>query len=115
MIAILDTNLGNLQSVYNALASLGKKSEIVKYTDIKDTHTHLIIPGVGFFEHAMQQKNVSLAKKMISEFKESKRPILGICLGMQLMADYGEEGNGAEGLGLIHGKVVKIFNKNNLP
>ena len=68
---------------------------------------------MNFFAQAMQQKNLSLSKKMISDFKESKRPILGICLGMQLLFEESEEFGLTKGIGFFKGKV-KNFNKFNV-
>lgn len=114
MIAILDTNIGNLRSVHNAINSLGFKNKIITHLDINDDYSHLIIPGVGAFPYAMQQKDSANIKEKINNFASSRRPILGICLGMQLMSDFGEEGKGAKGFGLIAGKVIKIPNQQNL-
>jgi len=114
MIAILDLGAGNLLSVFNSLNSMGINSKIIPHSELNEKFTHLIIPGVGSFGHAMKKVNIKIVKKKILEFYKSERPILGICLGMQLMADYGEEGDGAEGFGLISGKAIKIPRKNNL-
>ena len=114
MIAILDTNIGNLRSVHNAINLLGFDNKIITHLDISDDYTHLIIPGVGSFPYAMQQKDSDTIKEKINKFADSKRPMLGICLGMQLMSDFGEEGKGAKGFGLIAGKVIRIPNSKEL-
>ena len=114
MIGILDLGIGNLGSVLNSLNFIGIKSKLISYNEINKNFTHLIIPGVGSFPTAMQKKDKTLIKDKILEFFESERPMLGICLGMQLFSDYGSEGEGAEGFGLISGQVNQLSRKNNL-
>jgi glutamine amidotransferase len=108
MIGILDYGFGNLQSVANAIDALGLDPLLVCDPADFDTCTHLIIPGVGAFDAAMSELKSRQLIPSIHAFARSKRPLLGICLGMQVLADYGEEGCGAEGLGLIPGKVLRF-------
>jgi len=105
MIAILDAHAGNIRSVFNAVYGLGYDVDVVSHLNNGDDYTHLIIPGVGSFYSVMSAVNSSSLRSEIVEFSESGRPTLGICLGMQMFADWGSEGGGSEGLGLIHGKV----------
>lgn len=107
MIAIIDYNVGNLFSVKNALDFIGEPSIITR--DISDIQKadSLILPGVGAFPHAMQQ----LAKTGLIEAIKAetmKKPLLGICLGMQLLFDKSYEFEECEGLGLIDGEIKKI-------
>ena len=108
MIAILDYGFGNLKSVWNALDALGEEPVIVSDgSSLNDAH-HLIIPGVGSYDSAI---NELLNRDLVGSlhgFAKSGRPILGICLGMQLLGDSSEEGDGAQGLGLVKGKVERF-------
>ena len=108
MIGILDLNLGNIRSVSNAVYSLGYDVCVVTQAAHFETISHLIIPGVGSFDTAMHYANVLHIKETVQSFAKQGKPVLGICLGMQLLADYGEEGGGSEGFGLIRGNVVKM-------
>jgi len=108
MIAILDIDMGNLRSVFNAVDVMGYDAEIVAYDELSDKYTHLIIPGVGSFQYAVRDNDINAIKREVYDFYSSGRPILGICLGMQLLADWGEEGGGACGLSLIPGQVRKL-------
>ena len=85
MIAILDANIGNLRSVFNAVYTLGYDAEIVTHVGLSDKHSHLIIPGVGSFQRLMRDEKMVAVKEKITSFANIGRPILGICLGMQMM------------------------------
>lgn len=111
MIAIIDYNVGNLFSVKNALDFIGEKSIITSDIDEIKKADSLILPGVGAFPHAMQQlKKTGLIEVIKAEV--SKKPLLGICLGMQLLFDKSFEFEECEGLGLIDGEIKKIEAKN---
>lgn len=108
MIGILDVDLGNIRSVANAIYSIGYDYQIVREPDRIDQVSHLILPGVGSYYTAMDNlKRLNLFTK-VREFAAAGRPVLGLCLGMQLLSGFGEEGGGAEGLGLIPGKVMRL-------
>jgi len=109
MIAILNCNTGNLQSVYHGVDTMGYDCEIIKFNEISDNNTHIIIPGVGNFHQVMSSESVKGIRSALKLFKDSGRPILGICLGMQLLADWGEESGETEGLGLISGKITRMY------
>jgi imidazole glycerol-phosphate synthase subunit HisH len=108
MIAIVDYGMGNLGSVKRKLDIIGVKSIITdSITDLKYADK-LILPGVGHFARAMNEiKQRGFYGVLNSSVLISKKPILGICLGMQLMAKYSEEGD-AEGLGWIDATVVRF-------
>lgn len=113
MLGIIDYNMGNLASVFNACSKFTSEVKIVKdYSQIKDL-SKLILPGVGAYKDAMEHLNKDDLKDSILEFAKSGKPLLGICLGMQLLFESSEEFGLTQGLGLIDGKVVK-FDKNKM-
>lgn len=108
MIALIDYNMGNLRSVLNAFEKIGKKVEVVKDADKLKEFDKVILPGVGAFGDAMSHLAKSGLKESIIEFAKSGKPLLGICLGMQLLFENSEEFGDTNGLGLIEGKVVEF-------
>lgn len=106
---IIDYGMGNLYSVKNAIESLGVECEISGSAEVISKAESLILPGVGAFPDAMKKLSESeLDKLIVSLVREKKVPILGICLGMQLLLDFGNEFERTRGLGLIGGECVKI-------
>lgn len=108
MLGIIDYNMGNLASVYNACSKFTKDLKIVKNADDLKNLDKIILPGVGAYKDAMQHLENSGLKDAILDFANSKKPLLGICLGMQLLFESSEEFGYTKGLGLIEGKVVKF-------
>lgn len=107
-IAIIDYGMGNLFSVKKVLESMGVKVVITNDPETILTADKLILPGVGHFGKAMENlRSLGLIETLNTAVVEKRTPILGICLGMQLMAKSSEEGN-AEGLGWIDAEVVKF-------
>lgn len=108
MIAIIDYDAGNLKSVEKALVSLGEETVITR--DFKEIlrADKVILPGVGAFGDAMAQLKKYELDKVIYEVAEKKTPLLGICLGLQLLFESSEETPGVEGLHLLDGKILKI-------
>jgi len=100
--------MGNLRNISKAVYSLGFDFTYVNCKENFNGLTHLIIPGVGSFYAAMSHLNERELGDCIFDFAKSKKPILGICLGMQLLATFGEEGGGSYGLNLIPGKILKL-------
>ena len=109
-VTVLDYGLGNLLSVKRAVEfnSLDCKVSNAK-KDIEDS-SHLIVPGVGDFSNAINNLNNSFLSEYILNHAKKGLPILGICLGMQLLADVGFEGGENLGLGLIPGEVRRLPN-----
>jgi len=105
MIAIVDYNMGNLSSVKNAFAKLGK--DVVVESDPKKFKDYgkLILPGVGAFGDAMTHLKERDMTESLKDFAKSGKYMLGICLGMQLLFESSEEFGKHEGLGLIKGDV----------
>jgi glutamine amidotransferase len=100
--------MGNLSSVTNALDYLGIDNQIIDSIEGFSTSTRLIIPGVGSYARAVQNIQAYQYFKLIQDFARSGKPILGICLGMQLLSTTGTEPFRAEGLGLIDGEVIML-------
>lgn len=92
MIAILDYGLGNLGSISNMLKVIGEKSKITNNVEIIRKADGIILPGVGAFDAGMSKLNETGLTEVIKEEAENGKPILGICLGMQLLGNRSEEG-----------------------
>jgi glutamine amidotransferase len=107
-IGIIDVGIGNLGSLSNALYSQGWDSHFVSSPEDLEGLTHLILPGVGAFSAAVRRLHETLLFDQIREFAREGNPVMGICLGMQLLADRGSEGGDEFGLGLVSGRVVPI-------
>lgn len=107
-VMLIDYNMGNLFSVENALINIGADVDIIKNVpaDIAQ-YSHAILPGVGSFRDGVKMLRLSGWENALKDKIIGKIPILGICLGMQLFAEYGEEGGGESGLGVIDGRVIK--------
>ena len=106
MIGIVDYNMGNLASVINAFAKVGVDASLESDPAKLNQYDKLILPGVGAFGDAMEHLKENGMDKAVKHFAESGKPLLGICLGMQLLFESSEEFGSTEGLGLIPGKVV---------
>lgn len=113
MICILDYGSGNVGSVFNILKFLGYEAKISnKKTDIKSA-SHLILPGVGAFKASMEKITEKIPIEVLEkEVLNNGKPFLGICVGMQVLADNGYEGGDCSGLGWISGEVKKINSSN---
>ena len=110
-IGIIDYELGNLYSIHQAINFLGFSPSFVKNADDIKNFDSIILPGVGAFNQAMNNiKKLNLNEALI-EYSNKGKPLLGICLGMQLLFSYSEEFGTTEGLNLIRGKVIKFKSK----
>jgi imidazole glycerol-phosphate synthase subunit HisH len=110
-ISIIDIGAGNITSVKKAFEKLGHSILITNLEKEISNADFLVLPGVGHFATTMQKlENLNLIELLNKQVLEIKKPILGICLGMQLLSEYSEEGN-SKGLGWIKGKTKK-FNLN---
>tara|TARA_A100001234_G_C12641538_1_gene392212 strand:- start:4736 stop:5353 length:618 start_codon:yes stop_codon:yes gene_type:complete len=110
-VCIIDYGIGNVKAFKNIYEKSNINVEIGKEKNQLENATHLILPGVGAFDWAMSQLNKSGLREILDKLVlERKIPILGVCVGMQMMASQSEEGI-LPGLNWIKGKVLK-FNKN---
>ncbi|WP_309498103.1 imidazole glycerol phosphate synthase subunit HisH [Sulfurovum sp.] len=110
MIGIVDYNMGNLASVINAFAKVGADATLESDPSKLDQYDKLILPGVGAFGDAMEHLQSNGMDVAVKAYAKTGKPLLGICLGMQLLFESSEEfakdSSGTQGLGLIPGKVV---------
>lgn len=106
MIAIVDYNMGNLASVKNAFASLGKDTVVESDPQKFKNYDKLLLPGVGAFGDAMEHLRDRDMIEALREFALSGKYMFGICLGMQLLFESSEEFGTHSGLGLIKGSVI---------
>jgi glutamine amidotransferase len=108
-VAIIDYHMGNLASLKNALDSLNIPSVITNDEHVIRSSKYIILPGVGSFAQGMKNiRDLNLDKLLTTEIIAKKKPMLGICLGMQLLAEVGFEPYENLGLGFIQGSVKKI-------
>lgn len=107
MIAIVDYGVGNLRSVERALAHAGGDPLITADQGELERADGIVLPGVGAFEPAVQRLNHTGLGVLITEIAQST-PVLGVCLGYQLLFEESEEGGVHRGLGLLPGRVVKL-------
>jgi imidazole glycerol-phosphate synthase subunit HisH len=110
-VGVIDYAAGNLASVRRVLHSLGYGCRASSCPDILDQTDVLLLPGVGAFPSAMEELNKLGLVSYLQEQARNEKPIIGICLGMQLLADSSEEYGVTAGLGLIPGNVVSLQKK----
>ena len=114
MIVIIDYKMGNLGSISNIIKKIGHSSIISCDIDVIASASKIILPGVGSFDQAMQNLiELNLIHVLSYKALIEKTPFLGICLGMQLLANHSEEGN-TKGLGWIDAEIKK-FQLSNFP
>ena len=109
MITIIDSGLGNLNSIRNAFDYLGAETQVASSAEsLGDAHG-IILPGVGAFSDGMKKlENGNWVTELDHRVRRQGVPFLGICLGMQMLAEQGSEGGLVEGLGWVPGTVEKI-------
>lgn len=114
MVVIIDYGMGNLKNVYNALKYLNIPSKISKDTNEIKNADKLILPGVGSFKEAMKNLNNLGLYELIREKANDGTPLLGICLGMQMLFEKGYENGESKGLNLINGQVTLLNPRENV-
>ena len=108
LIAILDYGMGNLRSVEKALERVDVRVQVTSDPDAARKADALILPGVGAFPKAMESVRELAFDELLAERVEAGVPVLGICLGLQLLFERSSELGGDEGLGLIAGEVTAL-------
>lgn len=107
-IAILDYGMGNLRSVEKAFQKVGANAVITADETEIASADGLVLPGVGAFPRAMERIRELGLDRMLHEAVGAQKPVLGICLGLQLLFQSSIEQGGSEGLGLLEGDVVQV-------
>jgi imidazole glycerol-phosphate synthase subunit HisH len=120
MIGIIDYGRGNLASVKNAFEKIGFTAHIIKDPDLVQKCNKIILPGVGAFGDAMVHLHATGMAEAIGLFAQSGKPLMGICLGMQLLFEKSYEFGEHTGLGLLQGEVTlfdesKMNQKHKIP
>jgi len=113
LIAIVDYNMGNLASVLNALKLIDAHAVVEKNPQNLKNYDKVILPGVGAYKDAMEHLNDTGMLDAVKQYASSGKPMLGICLGMQLLFESSQEFGDTKGLGLIPGHVV-AFDKSKM-
>jgi glutamine amidotransferase len=108
MITVIDSGIANIASVVAALRRVGTAVTVTTDPDVVRNAAALILPGVGAFGDGMASLHRYLLVEPIREAARAQTPVLGICLGMQLLADLSEEFGEHEGLGLVPGRVTRL-------
>jgi imidazole glycerol-phosphate synthase subunit HisH len=111
-LAIIDFGAGNLRSIYNAFSQFADVTVTVTQSEDEIAGADsIVLPGVGAFDRAMANLvSTGLVETLREQVLEQRKKFLGICIGMQMLADYGYENDGSRGLGFISGEVKKIPN-----
>ena len=108
MIAIIDYGMGNLRSVQKAFEYLGFEAVITDDAEMVKAADRVVLPGVGAFEDAMARLRETGLDQAFMEAAQGGKPVLGICLGMQMMFERSEENGVHEGLGVFPGAVTRF-------
>ena len=108
MTAIIDYDAGNLRSVEKAIALLGGDPVITRDRETILKADHVILPGVGAFGDAMEKLNQYGLTEVVREVAQAGIPLIGICLGMQLLFERSDESDGVPGIGVLEGDIIKI-------
>lgn len=107
-VTVVDYGLGNLFNLVTALRAVGADVRVTEDPSLIESADRLILPGVGAFGPGMDMLRAKSLEDPIRCFRESARPLLGICLGMQFLLDESEENGLHRGLGFIPGRVVRF-------
>jgi glutamine amidotransferase len=111
-VGIVDCGISNLTSVRNAFAAIGADPVVTREASVLADCSHIVLPGVGSFPAGMASlRRGGLDQAVIKESRSGK-PVIGLCLGMQLLAEDGEEFEPTAGLGILPGRVVRLAPEN---
>jgi glutamine amidotransferase len=115
MIAIVDYGVGNVRSVERALVQVGAEPKLTADPDDLERADGLVLPGVGAFAPALDKLTQSGLGRRVVDLAGNGKPVLGVCLGFQLLFDESMEHGRHQGLGLLPGRVVKVTGSERLP
>lgn len=115
MIAIVDYGVGNLRSVERALVHVGAEPRLTADPDELERADGMVLPGVGAFAPALEKLSAGGLGKRVVELARAGKPVLGVCLGYQLLFEESMEHGRHEGLGLLAGRVVEVRGTARLP
>ena len=115
MIAIVDYGVGNIHSVERALTEVGATPRLVAHPDELDAADGIVLPGVGAFAPALARLEERGLGRRIVELARRGKPVLGVCLGYQLLFEESTERGRHQGLGLLPGRVVEVSGSPRLP
>lgn len=107
-VVVIDYDIGNVKSIINALNKIEVNATLTRDRETILSSDAVILPGVGAFKQGMTNLKMYNLDVILKEYVKIKKPLLGICLGMQLLFDESEEFGLTEGLGLINGKIKKL-------
>ena len=114
MVVIIDYRIGNVKSVLNAMKRIGLKAVISRDIDIIKKADGIILPGVGSFSVAMEHLKKYGLIEALNDVKNSGIPILGICLGMQILFEKGFENRRGKWFGLFNRKCISYTNESKI-
>jgi glutamine amidotransferase len=115
LIAIVDYGVGNLRSVERALLHVGAEPRLTADGDELQRADGMVLPGVGAFAPALEKLSESGLGRRVVELAKKGKPVLGVCLGYQLLFEESMEHGRHQGLGLLDGRVVKVTRSRRLP
>ena len=108
MVGIIDYGVGNLFSLRSSLAAIGQEVLVSSEPEVLQKADHILLPGVGAFEDAVQKLRSSGLDQMVYESVKASKPLMGICLGMQMLFEKSFEYGEHQGLGLLQGQVIPM-------
>jgi glutamine amidotransferase len=115
LIAIVDYGVGNIHSVERALVQVGAEPKLTADPEELEQAEGIVLPGVGAFAPALEKLSENGLGRRIVDMARAGKPLLGVCLGYQLLFEESEEHGRHQGLGLLPGKVVEVANSPRLP
>ena len=115
MIAIVDYGVGNVRSVERALAHVGASARLTSDKDVLEQADGIVLPGVGAFAPALEKLEERGLGRHLVDLAERGKPVLGVCLGYQLLFEESVEHGRHRGLGLLPGAVVEVTGSERLP
>ena len=108
MVGIIDYGVGNLFSLQSSFAAIGQQAEVSSDPEVLRKADHILLPGVGAFEDAVRKLRATGMDQMVYEAVQTGKPLMGICLGMQMLFEKSFEYGEHQGLGLLKGEVIPM-------